>query len=150
MPSFAGARVISEAQRTAFSWLISQLPQENRDLIFTVVELIKATTARSQETKMPLGNLLLVFCPSLNMSPSLLRVLCEVEGIWDGPPAQPAVLQAVQEATGNSPIAEAPAPAPSPAPARAPSSPSSRVSSPSGPGSPPRIAWAWGHRSVDS
>ena len=62
---------------------------------------------------MPLGNLLLVFCPSLNMSPSLLRVLCEVEGIWDGPPAQPAVLQAVQEATGNSPVAEAPAPAPS-------------------------------------
>ncbi|EJF65136.1 RhoGAP-domain-containing protein [Dichomitus squalens LYAD-421 SS1] len=110
MPTFAGVRVISEAQRTAFSWLISQLPQENRDLIFTVVELIKATAGRSKETKMPLGNLMLVFCPSLNMSPSLLRVLCEVEGIWDGPPAQPAVLQAVQEATGNSPVVEAPAP----------------------------------------
>ncbi|KAM5533311.1 hypothetical protein V8D89_012985 [Ganoderma adspersum] len=99
MPVFAGARVISDAQRTAFSWLISRLPQENRDLVYTVVELIKATASRSKETKMPLGNLLLVFCPSLNMSPSLLRVLCEVDGIWDGPPAQPAVLQAVQEAT---------------------------------------------------
>ena len=99
MPAFAGARVISDAQRTAFSWLISRLPQENRDLIYTVVELVKATASRSKETKMPLGNLLLVFCPSLNMSPSLLRVLCEVDGIWDGPPAQPAVLQAVQEAT---------------------------------------------------
>lgn len=31
---------------------------------------------------MPLSNLLLVFCPSLNMNPPLLRVLCEAEGIW--------------------------------------------------------------------
>ena len=36
---------------------------------------------------MPLSNLLLVFCPSLAMSPPLLRVLCEGEGIWDGVPA---------------------------------------------------------------
>ncbi|KAI1796469.1 RhoGAP-domain-containing protein [Ganoderma leucocontextum] len=118
MPAFAGARVISDAQRTAFSWLISRLPQENRDLVYTVVELIKATTSRSKETKMPLGNLLLVFCPSLSMSPSLLRVLCEVDGIWDGPPAQPAVLQAVQEATRpNVPVHGTSAPDPPQRPA---------------------------------
>ncbi len=90
MPSFAGARAISDNQRRMFSYLISQLPEENRDLIYTVVELIKITVSRSKETKMPLGNLLLIFCPSLNMSPSLLRVLCEADGIWDGPPARPA------------------------------------------------------------
>ena len=89
MPTFAGARAISDVQLTMFSYLVSQLPQENRDLLYTVVELIKVTAARSKETKMPLGNLLLVFCPSLNMSPSLLRILCEADGIWDGPPAQP-------------------------------------------------------------
>ncbi|RPD63926.1 RhoGAP-domain-containing protein [Lentinus tigrinus ALCF2SS1-6] len=88
MPSFAGARAISDAQLAMISYLVSQLPQENRDLLYTVVELIKVTAARSKETKMPLGNLLLVFCPSLNMSPSLLRILCEAEGIWDGPPTQ--------------------------------------------------------------
>ena len=44
---------------------------------------------------MPLSNLLLVFCPSLSMSPPLLRVLCEAEGIWDvtpSPSGQPGVL----------------------------------------------------------
>ncbi|KAI0702939.1 hypothetical protein C8T65DRAFT_655154 [Cerioporus squamosus] len=96
MPSFAGARAISDAQLAIFSYLVSQLPQENRDLLYTVVELVKITAARSRETKMPLGNLLLVFCPSLNMSPTLLRILCEADGIWDGPPAQP-VHEAVAE-----------------------------------------------------
>lgn len=64
--------------------LIVKLPLENRDLIRTVVDLINATAKGSSATKMPLSNLLLVFCPSLNMSPPLLKVLCEVEGIWVG------------------------------------------------------------------
>jgi hypothetical protein len=64
--------------------LIVKLPLENRDLIRTVVDLINATAKESSATKMPLSNLLLVFCPSLNMSPPLLKVLCEVEGIWVG------------------------------------------------------------------
>ncbi|TFK94622.1 RhoGAP-domain-containing protein [Polyporus arcularius HHB13444] len=104
MPSFAGARAISDAQLAMFSYLVSQLPQENRDLLYTVVELVKITAARSKETKMPLGNLLLVFCPSLNMSPSLLRMLCEADGIWDGPPAQPVhetVAEAARASVGS-------------------------------------------------
>ncbi|KAL1942667.1 hypothetical protein VTO73DRAFT_4907 [Trametes versicolor] len=88
MPSFAGLRALSDAQVNALSFLISKLPAENRDLLCTVVELIKVTAARSRDTKMPLGNLLLVFCPSLNMSPTLLRVLCEADSIWNGPPAE--------------------------------------------------------------
>ena len=47
------------------------------------MELIRATAAKS-ETRMPLNNLLVVFCPSLNMTPPLLKVLCEAEGIWGG------------------------------------------------------------------
>ncbi|KZT11074.1 RhoGAP-domain-containing protein [Laetiporus sulphureus 93-53] len=86
VPAFAGRRAMSESLLNALAWLISQLPRENRDLLYTVVELIRATAARSKETKMPLGNLLLVFCPSLNMNPTLLRVLCEHESIWQGVP----------------------------------------------------------------
>ncbi|CDO78167.1 hypothetical protein BN946_scf184467.g6 [Trametes cinnabarina] len=86
MPTFAGLCSLSEVQIAALAFLISRLPAENRDLLYTVVELIKATAARSKDTKMPLGNLLLVFCPSLNMSPTLLRVLCEADPIWNGPP----------------------------------------------------------------
>ncbi|CCM00416.1 uncharacterized protein FIBRA_02446 [Fibroporia radiculosa] len=86
VPSFAGRRSVSESLLSALTWLIAQLPTENRDLLYTVVELIRATAANSKETKMPLGNLLLVFCPSLNMNPTLLRVLCEHEVIWHGIP----------------------------------------------------------------
>lgn len=64
--------------------LVSRLPKENYDLLLTVVELIRATAANHSITKMPLSNLLLVFCPSLSMSPTLLRVLCDVPSVWEG------------------------------------------------------------------
>ena len=95
MPNFSGIRAPSESLLNALRSLIARLPEENRDLLHTVTDLIKATARRSKETKMPLSNLLLVFCPSLNMNPPLLRVLCEAEGIWDIPPSplqQPSVL----------------------------------------------------------
>lgn len=84
MPNTAANRTITEPLRNALTWLISRLPLENRDLLYTVVELIKSTAARSQQTKMTIGNLLLVFCPSLNMSPTLLWVLCTADDIWNG------------------------------------------------------------------
>jgi hypothetical protein len=79
-------RTASDSLINALATLISRLPRENRDLLRTVTELISATARASAETKMPLSNLLLVFCPSMMMSPPLLRVLCEGKGIWDGPP----------------------------------------------------------------
>ncbi|KAJ6499331.1 hypothetical protein C8R45DRAFT_821281 [Mycena sanguinolenta] len=82
MPNFNSIRPPSQSLINALKSLIVQLPPENRDLIRTVTELIRATAKQSRETKMPLSNLLLVFCPSLNMNPPLLRVLCEAEGIW--------------------------------------------------------------------
>ncbi|KAG0703244.1 hypothetical protein DFH29DRAFT_803720 [Suillus ampliporus] len=98
MPNFSGLHPPSEPLRKALSSLIALLPQENRDLLFTVTELINATSQRSQDTKMPLNNLLLVLCPSLSMNPALLQALCESKGIWDGvqtpvdtkPPVRPS------------------------------------------------------------
>jgi hypothetical protein len=84
MPKFGGAHPPSELLRKTLSTLISRLPQENRDLLFTVTEVINHTAKRSSETKMPLSNLLLVLCPSLTMKPSLLQALCESQGIWNG------------------------------------------------------------------
>jgi hypothetical protein len=97
MPSFSGMKPPSKSLLNALRTLIGRLPQENRDLIRIVAELIKATARESKATKMPLSNLLLVFCPSLNMNPPLLRVLCEGEGIWgteggDGDTGIPEVL----------------------------------------------------------
>ena len=86
MPTFSGVRQPSQSSIRALAGLITRLPRENRDLLYTLVELIKATASRSQQTKMPLANLLLVFCPTLNIKPSLLRVFCEMEDIWKAPP----------------------------------------------------------------
>jgi len=119
MPTFNGIRPTSQSTIHALAGLVMRLPQENRDLLYTLVELIKATAKGSQQTKMPLANLLVVFCPSLNMKPSLLRVLCESEGIWKAPPRSvetPAQSDAVAEeesetsqppSTESSPITDA-------------------------------------------
>ncbi|KAG5735485.1 Rho GTPase-activating protein gacZ [Termitomyces sp. T112] len=85
MPTMTGLRPPSTQLLNTFRALLAQLPEENRDLIRTVSELIKAVALDSRATKMTLSNLLVVFYPSLNMSPSLLRILCEAEGIWEVP-----------------------------------------------------------------
>ncbi|KAF8893396.1 hypothetical protein BD779DRAFT_1047478 [Infundibulicybe gibba] len=99
LPSFAGMRPPSKPLLNALRSLIAQLPPENRDLIRTVAELIKATAKESKLTKMPLSNLLLVFCPSLNMNPPLLRVLCEGEDLWNPYPEAAPVLDIKREST---------------------------------------------------
>ncbi|KAF8971154.1 hypothetical protein BDZ97DRAFT_1914166 [Flammula alnicola] len=58
MPSFTGIPPPSKSLVGAIRTLIKQLPVENRDLVRTVVDLIKATARQSKETKMPLSNLL--------------------------------------------------------------------------------------------
>lgn len=83
MPSFQGMPPPSKPFLNALRSLVAQLPAENRDLLRTVADLITATAKHQKQTKMPLSNLLLVFCPSLNMNPPLLRVLCEADSIWE-------------------------------------------------------------------
>ncbi|KAJ7072349.1 hypothetical protein C8F01DRAFT_1103593 [Mycena amicta] len=82
-PNFNSLRAPSQYLVNALRSLVRQLPPENRDLLRTVTDLIRTTAKNSRETKMPLSNLLLVFCPSLNMNPPLLRVLCEAQGVWE-------------------------------------------------------------------
>ncbi|EIM81090.1 RhoGAP-domain-containing protein [Stereum hirsutum FP-91666 SS1] len=97
LPNLSGIRPPSTSLVRHFASLIVRLPRENRDLLRTVVDLINETAKRAKGTngegggggtKMPLSNLTLVFCPSLNMSPGVLRVLCEVKEVWE-PPVPP-------------------------------------------------------------
>ncbi|KAK0213069.1 hypothetical protein DFS33DRAFT_1286233 [Desarmillaria ectypa] len=97
MPSFSGMRPPSRSVTNTLKSLLSKLPYENKDLIRTVVELIKATARESKSTKMPISNLLLVFCPSLSMNPPLLKVLCEAEDLWEGPLLESPIIDIKRE-----------------------------------------------------
>ena len=83
LPNFSGMRPPSEDLLNAFASLLARLPQENRDLLHTVIDLI-TFVAQRPAIRMPLSNLTVVLCPTLNMSPPILRVLCEAESIWKG------------------------------------------------------------------
>jgi RhoGAP domain len=85
LPNFSGMRPPSQPLLNAFAALLARLPQENRDLLRTVIDLINFVASR-KEIRMPLSNLTVVLCPTLNMNPPMLRVLCEANGIWNGPP----------------------------------------------------------------
>ena len=84
LPSLNGIRPASQTLISNLRSLIAKMPKENRDLLRTVIELVRATAEASQLTKMPLGNLLMVFLPSLNISAQLFRVFCEEEKVWTG------------------------------------------------------------------
>ena len=94
----------------ALAALVMRLPRENRDLMYTLTELIKAATNGntngSHGTKTPFENLLPVFCAILGMTPDLLRVLCESEDVWRIPstPVEPPTQSdaGVEEKLGTS------------------------------------------------
>ena len=83
LPNFSGMRPPSQDLLNTFASLLAQLPQENRDLLHTVIDLINFVAQR-KDIRMPLSNLTVILCPTLNMSPPILRVLCEAESIWKG------------------------------------------------------------------
>ena len=85
LPNFSGMRPPSQPLLNTIASLLARLPRENRDLLRTVIDVINFVVQR-KEIRMPLSNLTLVLCPTLNMSPPIFRVLCEAEGIWNGPP----------------------------------------------------------------
>ena len=91
MPTFKDIPPPSISLIRALRALVSQLPEENRDLLRTLVDVINATSLNEKATKMPLANLVLVFYPSVQIAPALLRVLCETKGIWDGETETPPV-----------------------------------------------------------
>lgn len=76
----ASAQLISDLQQ-----LIWKLPDENRSVLHELCRLLRRTADHSATTKMPLSNLVLVFCPTLNMNPSLLSLLVETQDDIFGP-----------------------------------------------------------------
>ena len=77
-----------------FNDLVQKLPRENHDLLQTIVELLARAAVHAKTTKMPLSNLLLVFCPSVGINPSVFKLMVENhEPIFDEallPPPSPA------------------------------------------------------------
>lgn len=57
--------------------LMNQLPRENYDLLYEICKLLRLTSANSKATKMPLSNLMLVFCPTMQLNPPFLKLLVE-------------------------------------------------------------------------
>ena len=76
-----------------FNGLVQKLPRENHDLLQTIVELLARAAVHAKTTKMPLSNLLLVFCPSVGINPSVFKIMVENHGpIFDQallPPPSP-------------------------------------------------------------
>ena len=101
MPTLKDFPPPSNSLIRALRALISQLPEENRDLLRTLVDVINATALNDKTTKMHLGNLVVVFYPSVQMTLPLLRVLCETKGIWDGEVEAP-VMDVKREKSGSS------------------------------------------------
>ena len=99
MPTFKDIPPPSISLIRALRALVSQLPEENRDLLRTLVDVINATSWNEKATKMPLANLVLVFYPSVQITPPLLRVLCETKGIWG---ETPPVMDVKRENSGSS------------------------------------------------
>ncbi|KAG9089127.1 hypothetical protein FRC06_001698 [Ceratobasidium sp. 370] len=71
-------RPIDDSLLADIKVLIDQLPQVNYVLLHELCHLLRYTADHAQTTKMPLGNLLLLFCPTLGLSAGFLR--CLVEG----------------------------------------------------------------------
>lgn len=70
--------------------LVASLPKENLSLLRDLCILLRTTADHYQTTKMPLSNLLLIFCPSLSMSATLLRALVQSQDeIFSAP--EPAI-----------------------------------------------------------
>lgn len=83
-----GVRGPSDALIRSIAQLVSRLPPENHDVLQTIAEIVRETARQSNFTKMPISNLLLIFCPSLNLPPALLRLLCQSEEVWQGAPPE--------------------------------------------------------------
>lgn len=75
----APLRAISPSLISDLAELIERLPTENHSLLKELCRLLRRTAECVKTTKMPLSNLVLVFCPSLSMNPGLLKILVEVQ-----------------------------------------------------------------------
>ncbi|QRV82532.1 Rho GTPase-activating protein gacZ [Ceratobasidium sp. AG-Ba] len=112
-------RTLDDSLLVDIKRLVDQLPQVNYVLLHELCHLLRYTADRAGTTKMPLGNLLLLFCPTLGFSASFLRCLVEgQEKLFEWGREGPTSLPSVPESAGPSQAVQLAASAPPALPPR--------------------------------
>lgn len=87
--------------------LMNQLPRENYDLLSEISRFLRLTAKQSGTTKMPLSNLLLVFCPTLHLNPPFLKLIIERQDYFFGNGEMGTVAPSYEEEELEAPISHA-------------------------------------------
>lgn len=97
--TFDGHGVPTAEAMAELRGLMNQLPRENYDLLHEIAKFLRLTSNKSNTTKMPLSNLLLIFCPSLSLNPPFLRLIIERQDYFfgNGPMGEVASLTPVDD-----------------------------------------------------
>ncbi|CAE6462811.1 unnamed protein product [Rhizoctonia solani] len=151
-------RSLDDALLTDIKILVDQLPPVNYTLLHELCHLLRYTTDHVHTTKMPIANLLLLFCPTLGFSAGFLRCLVEGQDVlfeWGRkavvnedademvvPPVLPPRSIKTSVSTVTGPVRTCPSPGPSkPAPVAqaSPAPKATLVSKPSPVSKPPPI-----------
>ncbi|KAG8884826.1 hypothetical protein FRB98_002152 [Tulasnella sp. 332] len=82
--AFDGNHLPTEDAMVELKGLMDQLPAENYDLLHELSKFLRLTAEKADVTKMPLSNLLLVFCPSLHLNPAFLQLIIQRQDYFFG------------------------------------------------------------------
>lgn len=82
--AFDGNHLPTEEAMVELKGLMEQLPAENHDLLHELSKFLRLTAEKANITKMPLSNLLLVFCPSLHLNPAFLKLIIQRQDYFFG------------------------------------------------------------------
>ncbi|KAG9029674.1 hypothetical protein FRB95_005015 [Tulasnella sp. JGI-2019a] len=82
--AFDGNQLPTEEAMVELKGLMDQLPAENYDLLHELAKFLRLTAEKANVTKMPLSNLLLVFCPSLHLNPAFLKLIIQRQDYFFG------------------------------------------------------------------
>ncbi|CAE6448634.1 unnamed protein product [Rhizoctonia solani] len=115
-------RSLDDALLADIKVLIDQLPQANYNLLHELCHLLRYTTEHAHTTKMPIGNLLLLFCPTLSLSAGFLRCLVEGQDVlfeWGRkPPVEPFLPAPLPQRSIKTSVSTVTGPSASPGPAK--------------------------------
>lgn len=82
--AFDGNDLPTAEAMTELKGLMEQLPRENYDLLHELSKFLRLTANKASTTKMPLSNLMLVFCPTLHLNPPFLKLIIERQDYFFG------------------------------------------------------------------
>ncbi|KAF8712321.1 GTPase-activator protein for Rho-like GTPases, partial [Rhizoctonia solani] len=115
-------RSLDDALLADIKVLIDQLPQANYNLLHELCHLLRYTTEHAHTTKMPIGNLLLLFCPTLGLSAGFLKCLVEGQDVlfeWGRkPPAESLLPVPLVPRSTKTSVSTVTGPTTSPAPSK--------------------------------